>query len=102
MLLAAVAVVLVGIILGRLVMERTGAGMVVFLLALPLVFLVLSAVVGLGRAAVLLGLFSATALLMRVVVLQSGWVVLLLAPVIGIVAYVAGSTIKMMATRLPR
>lgn len=93
------AVVLAGIVLGRLVLERTGAGMVLFFIALPVVFLITAALLGLGRAAIVLGLFSATALLMRVIILESGWVALLLAPVIAVVAYVAGSTIKMMATQ---
>ncbi len=98
-LAVAFAVVLAGILLGRLVLERTGAGMVLFLIALPVVFLIAAALLGLGRAAIVLGLFSGTALLMRVIVLESGWVVLLLAPVIAVAAYVAGSTIQMMAKR---
>ncbi len=91
-----VGVVLLGVILGRLVLERTGAGLALFMLSLPVVFLVGAALVGIGRSAFLLVLFSGTALLVRVIVLQTGWFVLFLAPVVGITAYVLASTIKMM------
>lgn len=91
-----IAVILAGIVMGRLVMERTGAGLVAFALALPVVFIVASSLLGIGRAAVLLGLFATVALLMRVIVLQAGWIVLLLAPVIALTAFVLARTIRLM------
>ncbi len=99
---AVVGVILLGIVLGRLVLERTGAGLVLFLLALPLVFLLCAALLGIGRAALLLTLFSATALLVRVIIVDAGWFVLFVAPALGITAYVLANTIRAMRTSADR
>lgn len=90
---------LAGIVVGRLILERTGTGFAILLVALPIVFILLAALFGVGRGAFLVSLFAATALLVRVVALQSGWVVLLLVPVVGMTFYVLANTI--IAMRLP-
>lgn len=93
-----VLVFVAGIIVGRLVLERTGAGLVALGFLLPLVFLVAAAFLGVGRAAFLLGLFAGTALLVRVVVEGAGWVVLLLVPAIALSAYILANTLRVMGT----
>ncbi len=90
------AVIVLGIVLGRLVLERTGAGLALFLLALPVVFLVGAALLGIGRSALLLVLFSGTALLVRVIIAETGWFVLFLAPVVGLTAYILARTLRAM------
>ena len=94
-----VAVFLAGILVGRLVLERTGAGLVALAFLLPVVFILGAAMLGVGRAALLLAMFAGTALLVRVVVEGTGWVVLLLVPPIALTAYILASTLRVMAQR---
>ncbi len=93
---AVIGVIVIGIVLGRLVLERTGVGLALFFVALPAVFLVCAALLGIGRAALLLVLFSGTALLVRVLVTETGWFVLVVAPALGITAYVLANTLRAM------
>lgn len=94
-----IAVVLLGIILGRLALERTGAGLVALAILTPILFVVLAATLDVGRAALLLGSFLITVLLVRIIILESGWVTLLLAPVVAFTAYVLANVIKVMAEK---
>ncbi len=96
---ATLAVLLAGIVVGRLVLERSGVGLVALMFLLPVVFLACAAWLGIGRAALLVGLFTGVALLVRVIVLQSGWVALLLVPLVVASAYVLANTMRVLMVK---
>jgi hypothetical protein len=94
---AAVGVVLLGIVIGRLALERTGTGLLILAAAIPVVFIVISALFGIGRAAVLLGVFLSVAFLVKIILTEGSWLVLLLAPAIGLSSYMLANVLKAMA-----
>ncbi len=88
--LQTVLVFLLAVVVGRLALERTGIGLVLLWLAVPLVGVVLAAMY--GRAGFVLALvFAATALSARILFanVDAAWALLLLVPVVVVTLLMA-------------
>jgi hypothetical protein len=102
----ALALLLVAVFVGAVVVARMllagGAGWVAFALLLPVLLVVLGRVLGLGRAALLVGLFAAATLAVRALLTapRLGWSLLVLVPVLGLSAFVASRVV--VALRAPK
>jgi hypothetical protein len=97
---AAALVFLVAVAMGRLLLAP-GDLWKVFLVAVPVLLVVLGFLLGLVRAVLLVGLFASTLLSVRWIVMYGlGWPVILLAPVVALAVFVAVRVA--MAMRAPK
>ncbi len=96
--LVGVVVFLLAILAARLMLERTGVGMGIFFLLLPVMLLVLSLLVGWVLGLTLLVFFAGSAVAIRLLLVDAarGGLLLVLAPVLAVTVWLSLRVIRVL------
>lgn len=77
-----ILVFLLAVLMGRLMLERTGVGQGLLFVAIPLAFVLLAALYGVRPAVVLLVLMLGLAWIVRFALTLGGWLIVLMIPIV--------------------